>query len=141
MKVADQYISVKISETGAEVSVKSTIFVVRDENGSTLAQGMAVVERNAWSCETTIVMSPEMVIAVFGDPTMQHLYEKYDKQAGTEYGDDVLDQSEIVDAKETGFAAFKNAVQEYHVLGEIVKPSIKSIIEEAINEVDESSED
>jgi hypothetical protein len=96
MKVADQYISVKISETGAEVSVKST---------------------------------------------MQHLYEKYDKQAGTEYGDDVLDQSEIVDAKETGFAAFKNAVQEYHVLGEIVKPSIKSIIEEAINEVDESSED
>jgi hypothetical protein len=79
MKVTDQYISVKVPVAEFEVSVKSTRFVVRNENGETLAQGMAVIEADVWSGEKTIVMSPEMVTNVFGHPTMQRLYEKYEQ--------------------------------------------------------------
>ena len=144
----DQYVSVKVPNDGSTMRLEAIEFVVRDENGSTLARGTAVVETSIENNKKTVVMSPEMVIAVFGDPTMQHLYEKYDQpinqaleglnKAEAEYDkamggllihramneemdgpfEDLSDQSEIVDAKATAYSVFKDAINKQSVVQE-----------------------
>jgi hypothetical protein len=95
--LSESYIAVRVPTEG-HVAVKTVNLVIRDDNGETVAQGTVVLEELSRGGRTTAVMSPEMVIDVFGSPTMQHLYERYENQA--EVGEELLDQSEIVDEED-----------------------------------------
>jgi hypothetical protein len=119
--LSESYITVRVPTVG-HLTVKTVNLVIRDDNGETIAQGTIALEELTHGGGTTAVMSPEMVTAVFGNPTMQHLYERYEDVAevgdlaSISLGEEPLDQSEIVDAKETGYSIFKDAIRKQGIV-------------------------
>lgn len=58
--MSDKFISIPISDSGYATTVKQAKFVVRESNGDTLAEGLAMIE----SCNgnTTVSMTREMAL-------------------------------------------------------------------------------